>query len=97
MAVIVGRIGEHTASSYLHTVKKESTNSFGELLKKAFETVNAYQKNYDDVLLKLLAGEDVSVHEVMIAAEKAQLSLDLAVQVRNKALEAYQEIMRMQI
>jgi flagellar hook-basal body complex protein FliE len=45
----------------------------------------------------MLAGEDISVHEVMIAAEKAKLSLDLAIQVRNKAIEAYQEIMRMQI
>ncbi|ADL07855.1 flagellar hook-basal body complex protein FliE [Thermosediminibacter oceani] len=77
--------------------KKQADNSFNDILAKAFETVNGYQKGYDDALKKLIAGEDISVHEVMIAAEKAKLSLELAVQVRNKAIEAYQEIMRMQI
>lgn len=95
--MLVGRIEGPAAGSYAQSVDSKSKVSFGELLKKAFETVNAYQKNYDDAVMKMLAGEDVSVHEIMIAAEKARLSLDLAIQVRNKALEAYQEIMRMQI
>ncbi|KXG77606.1 Flagellar hook-basal body complex protein FliE [Fervidicola ferrireducens] len=95
--MLVGRIGESTGNLYAQPTDSKSNNSFSELLKKAFETINGYQKNYDDVLRKMLAGEDVSVHEIMIAAEKAKLSLDLAIQVRNKALEAYQEIMRMQI
>ncbi|TYP59934.1 flagellar hook-basal body complex protein FliE [Thermosediminibacter litoriperuensis] len=77
--------------------KKQEDNSFKDILVKAFETVNGYQKDYDNVLKKLIAGEDMSVHEVMIAAEKAKLSLEFAVQIRNKAIEAYQEIMRMQI
>ena len=93
----VGRVGESIGNLYAQPADDKNNNSFSELLKKAFETINGYQKNYDDILKKMLAGEDISVHEVMIAAEKAKLSLDLAIQVRNKAIEAYQEIMRMQI
>ena len=45
----------------------------------------------------LASGQAPDLHSVTIAAEKATLSFQLAVQVRNKALEAYQEIMRMQL
>ncbi|MDN5330952.1 MAG: flagellar hook-basal body complex protein FliE [Tepidanaerobacteraceae bacterium] len=94
--MIVGRIGDLNGTIYASQSGK-SGDSFSDVLKKAFETINGYQKNYDDTLRKMLAGEDINIHEIMIAAEKAKLSLDLAIQVRNKALEAYQEIMRMQI
>ena len=46
---------------------------------------------------KLITGEVEDLHQVMIAAQKASITLDLTIQVRNKVVEAYQEIMRMQM
>ncbi len=46
---------------------------------------------------KLQSGESKNIHEVMISMEKADISMRLTVQMRNKVLEAYQEIMRMQV
>jgi len=92
--LIVRSVGDST--SIVSAPQKQGNDSFKDLLAKAFEKVNSYQIEYDDVLRKI-AAEEINVHEIMIAAEKARLSLELAIQVRNKAIEAYQEIMRMQI
>ena len=71
--------------------------SFEDVLKEAFEKANQYQKDYSALIIEQIKGEDIDLHDLVIAGEKAQLTLELAVQVRNKALEAYQEIMRMQV
>jgi len=77
--------------------KVQGEKSFGEVLKNALESVNTYQKEFETVLYRHLIGDDVDLHDVVIAGEKARLSLELTLQIRNKAMEAYQEIMRMQI
>ncbi|MGB3261796.1 flagellar hook-basal body complex protein FliE, partial [Paenisporosarcina sp.] len=51
----------------------------------------------DKLTNQLVTGEVKDIHEVMIASQKASLSLQLTVQVRNKVVEAYQEVMRMQL
>jgi flagellar hook-basal body complex protein FliE len=71
--------------------------SFGQYLKDALMEVNRLEKQADNLTKKLAAGEDVDIHDVMIATEKANIALQLTIQVRNKAVEAYNEIMRMQI
>jgi len=45
----------------------------------------------------MVGGEAVDLHEVMVAVEKAKTSFDLLMEIRNKALDAYREIMRMQV
>ena len=50
-----------------------------------------------DTVEKMVAGEITDIHQVMIAAEKASVGLELVVEIRNKLLESYREIMRMQI
>lgn len=69
--------------------------SFGDVLTQAINTVEQDQINAREMSRKLVTGEVKDVAEVMIASERASLSLGLALQVRNKLLEAYQEIMRM--
>jgi len=76
--------------------KVQGEKSFGEVLKNALESVK-HKKEYETVLYRHLIGDDVDLHDVVIAGEKARLSLELTLQIRNKAMEAYQEIMRMQI
>ncbi|MFO7861559.1 MAG: flagellar hook-basal body complex protein FliE [Desulfosalsimonas sp.] len=54
-------------------------------------------KKADQAILEANTGGSTDLHDVMVAMEKADISLRLAVQVRNKAVDAYQEIMRMQV
>jgi flagellar hook-basal body complex protein FliE len=59
--------------------------------------VNAQANYAGDMQEAFASGEDVKIHDVMIAAEKAGISVQLATQIRNKLLESYQEIWRMQV
>jgi len=70
---------------------------FGEFLQKALADVNRLQLEADDAARNLAAGTATDLHTVAIIAEKADLALQLTLQVRNRILEAYQEIMRMQV
>ncbi|WP_138751592.1 flagellar hook-basal body complex protein FliE [Paenibacillus sinopodophylli] len=72
------------------------TQSFGQYLQTAIENVSNQEQNVHKLNDKYLLGQ-VDVTKVLIATEQAQLSLQLTSQVRNKVVEAYQEIMRMQI
>lgn len=71
--------------------------SFGELMRQKLVEVNNLQLRSDELTKEMLTGKPVDLHQVMIAAEQAGLALQLTVQVRNKIIEAYQEISRMQI
>jgi flagellar hook-basal body complex protein FliE len=71
--------------------------SFADTLKEAIGSVNALQKNADVQMQNLATGRTDNVAEVMIATEQADIALKLMVQVRNKIIDAYQEIMKMQV
>jgi len=76
---------------------EEKSNSFSSLLKDKLDEVNDKQISADDAMEGFVKGEGTDVHEVMLSAEEAKMSLQLAVQVRNKLVEAYQELNRMQL
>jgi flagellar hook-basal body complex protein FliE len=78
-------------------VKTEEGASFGDVLKNAISTVNEVQKQSDVEIQKLMAGETQDLHTTMIAVQKADMSFQMMMQVRNKIVQAYQEIMRMQV
>lgn len=71
--------------------------SFKGMLKDAVGEVNKLQHESDKLAVGLASGDVEDVHRSMIAMQKAKLALDLTIQVRNKVIEAYQEIMRMQV
>ena len=71
--------------------------SFADTLKQAIGNVNELQKTADLEMEKLATGQSQNLHETMIAAEKADIALKLMVQVRNKVIDAYHEIMKMQV
>ncbi|SKA86326.1 flagellar hook-basal body complex protein FliE [Caloramator quimbayensis] len=75
---------------------KVRNNEFENMVKNYLDKVNDVQINADTEALNMLKG-DADIHEVMIATEEARLSLELTVQLRNKMIDAYQEIMRIQI
>ncbi|WP_066366977.1 flagellar hook-basal body complex protein FliE [Neobacillus fumarioli] len=74
-----------------------SNTSFANVLQGYLQNVDSTVKQADDLTTKLAAGEVDNLHDVMIASEKAKLALELTVTMRDKAVEAYQDIMRMQI
>lgn len=85
------------ASSVVARDKAADASGFAKQLTDALNQVNELQVKADDYAAKLVLGEVDDIHQVTVAMEQAKLSLQLAVQVRNKIIEAYQEIARMQV
>jgi len=75
----------------------KSGGDFGSVLADAIGRVNQAQQNSQSSIDKFLSGEDEEVHKVALATQQAALSFDLFLQVRNKVVSAYQEVMRMQM
>ena len=71
--------------------------SFGSMLNNAIQSLNQQQAQVEHLNHQFIIGEISDAHTLTIAAEKLSLGLEMTVQIRNKAVEAYQEIMRMQI
>jgi flagellar hook-basal body complex protein FliE len=69
--------------------------SFSSVLEKASATLESLNREAGQAQLDLVTGNARDMHTAVLSAEKASLALDLVISVRNKALEAYQEIMRM--
>lgn len=76
---------------------EEPTIGFAETLRNAIYQVDHLQKESEHLSQMLVKGELDNLHDVVIAAEKARLSLDLAVTVSNKLVQGYQELSRMQL
>ncbi len=91
------RFGE--ASSVVQASKKQQPTGtgFGEVLQKSIDSVNTNLQESDELTRGLAAGEHGNIHETMIAIEKASISFRMATRVQQKAIAAYQEIMRIQL
>ncbi len=76
--------------------EKPSEGEFGNILKEAVDQVNKLEEGSNEQLQKFLNNES-DLHSVMIALEKADLSFQMMMQVRNKIVQAYQELMRAQV
>jgi flagellar hook-basal body complex protein FliE len=80
------------------SIQEENNQSgFSDILKNKLDEVNDKQIEAEITTESFIKGESTDIHEVMIKTEEAKLSLQLAVQIRNKLVEAYQEINRMQV
>lgn len=71
--------------------------TFADTLKEAVSSVNQLSKEADVQIQKLATGETKNIPEVLIAAEKSSVAFKLLAQVRNKMIDAYQEVMKMQV
>jgi flagellar hook-basal body complex protein FliE len=74
-----------------------SKEGFEHLLRQGLNDVNANLNESEKMSLELATGKHSNIHETMLAATRAELSFQLMVQMRNKAIEAYQDVMRMQV
>jgi|SRR5271156_6012580 len=76
---------------------KAAPGGFQSILSEAMGSVEQFQQNSANSISKFLSGEDQEVHKVALATQQAELSFDLFLQVRNKVVSAYQEVMKMQM
>jgi len=79
------------------TVKENPKNSFGETLKELLTTVNNDQHTAAQKVQEIITGQSQNLAEAMTALEESRLSFQLMLEIRNKLVESYQEINRMQI
>ncbi|MBX2987658.1 MAG: flagellar hook-basal body complex protein FliE [Bdellovibrionaceae bacterium] len=86
-----------TTTVGLGSTSQSGGASFADTLKQAIDQVNGLQKSSDKAMQDLATGRTDNVADVMIAAEKADIALRVMVQVRNKVIDAYNEIMKMQV
>ena len=78
-------------------VTEEGSKSFGAVLKDSLSQVNHLQHEADQAIQELATGGKATLHDTMLALQKADLSFKLMMQVRNKIVEAYQEVLRMSV
>jgi flagellar hook-basal body complex protein FliE len=89
--------GQGLMPAPLQTPAAENGAGFGEVLQASLERVDRLQVEADGAVAELAAGGSTDIHSVMIATEKAGIALELALQIRNKLLNAYETLMRQQI
>lgn len=89
--------GDAVANVQKKPTPAEAQQNFSQVLQNAINNVNQAQVQSDIVTEKLVRGENVDLHEVMVAAQKASITLSATMEVRNKVVEAYQEIIRMPV
>ena len=79
------------------TPKTGGGSSFGSMVRDAIESVDRGQQEAELEMARAVAGESPDLHRTVVALQTADLNFQLALQVRNKVVGAYEEIMRMQV
>ena len=93
-------IGSSASSGSVRSVQRPgetSGPSFKETLSGFLKDVNSMQNQAGDSIQKMLAGEITDVHQVMNAAEEAKVAFNMMMEMRNKVMTAYEEVMRMRL
>ena len=74
-----------------------TSDGFGDMITRTISEVSAAEATADRIAVGIATGQDENIQDLLIASSKATLGIQLLTQVRNRAVEAYQEIMRMQV
>ena len=94
----IGKIaGLNTISETLDKANKVSSGDFSKVLKDSLSEVNKTQVKADSAMADIATGEVKNLHQAALAIGKAETSMKLMLEVRNKALSAYKEIARTQL
>ena len=93
---LVSGTGYLTGDSAVGATAAASGAGFANSLATAIDSVDAAQKTSSDLAVKAVSGELEDVHDYTVAATEAQVALELTAAIRNKAVDAFNEIMRMQ-
>jgi len=90
----VGPIRPSSPQPFETDAANKQDETFGDMLKRAVGEVNGLQNESDKKMYQLAMGEVSDIHEVTVAMEKANIALNLTVEIRDRLMEAYQSIMR---
>lgn len=74
-----------------------SSDAFSSVLSNTISNLQTLQSRAGDAAQKFMSGENEELHTVALAGQQAELAFDLGLQVRNKVINAYQEVMKMQL
>jgi len=85
------------ASETAQNAAEVSPANFRDLMKKALTDLNVSQVGANDAIKSLATGGEENLHDIIISMEKASMTLQYAIQIRNKLLEAYQSVIQMQV
>jgi flagellar hook-basal body complex protein FliE len=97
--MMIEAIGAAASAAPQSVAKRQEMASidFGQMLGEGIAKMDSGLQAADTQLRAMAAGKEVAVHDVMISMEQARMNLMFMVEVRNRAVEAYQELMRMQL
>jgi flagellar hook-basal body complex protein FliE len=73
----------------------DSSGAFAGVLKDAIGSIQSQQNNADSAVQQFLTGENDDLHTTVLATQRAEMAFELGLQVRNKVISAYQEVMKM--
>lgn len=88
---------DKTAANASSASSQDTAGSFYDILKSKLDNVNDMQVQADNTTNAFVSGSETDISKVMLDTEQAKMSLELAVQIRNKLVDAYQELNRMQL
>ena len=91
--VIIPEIKQQEAT----VVKKDDSISFGDTIGNFLDAVNTAQMDAKYSVAEIVTGESENLHEAMAKVEEAKISFELMLEIRNKLLQSFQEIQRMQV
>ncbi len=92
----IGRIQGASLARQASSVAAKPASGFADLLGQAVNQLQSISNNADNKVAAMATGKDVELSDVMLSLETESMAMNLVTQVRNKAVEAYQEVFRMQ-
>jgi flagellar hook-basal body complex protein FliE len=93
----IGEINNILPNNLLNKTEKPNNADFKNVLTDFIGNVNQAQLDSNKITKDFVVGDNVEIHDVMIAAEKAKTSLELLMEIRNKTIDMYKELTRIQI
>jgi len=93
----IGSAGSAAQIRSIHRPGEATSPNFKETLSGFLRDVNTMQVQADEKIMKMAAGEITDVHQVMNAAEEAKTAFNMMMEMRNKVMTAYEEVMRMRL
>ena|ERR1041384_5977629 len=99
MTLPISHIGASSALEQLKpmTAPAGAPGEFQSILDSSIQNLTSLSQDATDSVQKFMTGENEDLHNMVLATQRAEIAFDLGLQVRNKVLQAYQEIMRMQM
>ena len=94
---IIQNIEKELSTNKVNGQKEQGKVDFSEVLKSALDDVSNVEKTAEEQIKQAITGDDTNVHKTLIAVEKADLSFKMMMEIRNKLMDAYNEIMRIRV